>query len=55
MRAVTHAVFDPGLEWITVAETELSDVDGEAGELPTPKRCGSSGNRWSTRASLPRG
>jgi hypothetical protein len=52
MRAVTHAVFDPGLESITVAETELSDVDGE---LPTPKRYGSSGNRWSTRASLPRG
>ena len=30
---MTHAVFDPGLESITVAETELSDVDGEAGEL----------------------
>ncbi|WP_324757669.1 citrate/2-methylcitrate synthase [Haloarcula sp. GH36] len=30
---MTPSVFDPGLESITVAETELSDVDGEAGEL----------------------
>ncbi|MDS0283560.1 citrate/2-methylcitrate synthase [Haloarcula onubensis] len=30
---MTHSVFDPGLEAITVAETELSDVDGDAGEL----------------------
>jgi citrate synthase len=30
---VTPSLFDPGLESITVAETELSDVDGELGEL----------------------
>ena len=30
---MTPSVFDPGLESITVAETELSEVDGEAGEL----------------------
>jgi citrate synthase len=30
---VTPSLFDPGLESITVAETELSDVDGAAGEL----------------------
>ncbi|MFC7076423.1 citrate synthase/methylcitrate synthase [Haloarcula halophila] len=30
---MSPSVFDPGLESITVAETELSDVDGEAGEI----------------------
>ena len=30
---MTPSLFDPGLESITVAETKLSDIDGEAGEL----------------------